>query len=502
MYLHDVSEVNPTGPANRFNHAILRARTNLYPVSTEQQKFSKRQQQGACSKSGDGGQKQTRIEQDGGEGIRTPIKRSHESVNPFRRKQQKCPIAGNLNALTPPKPRAPSLDGSDSESDIVIPRVSPAPFSVASTAQKAPGGNGDDEFPDPTLNLAQYEVLNQATTWVCNGVDLIPRFRDFRAGNLGPFSLVRDGIADMTHGSSFAMTLPSNALSEARKVASTPDVDAKWPTLQGIADRVFRNNTYDEIAQAVRKENMEDPVAAYLFSIVMAYFHYFRFHAEIPGDLNEREGFTDLTWSFIRGALTMTNIESRHLEVLITGAQERKNHSRNPFFDIMETGHYCDGLAFSGKDQIFLAEASQIQNAKADKMCQDQYKLARALRDSWLSQLKSICREAVPPRDFAVFGSCTYKDETRLLQLDFQGTFRLCQFDSFLIPLKRNEFGRRMSLAVQSCLKLALRIEQEISKRNLAAPASFDTQQQLSDALSRTIVTTATPTKPRKKKSI
>jgi len=198
----------------------------------------------------------------------------------------------------------------------------------------------------------------------------------------------------------------------------------------------------------------------------------------------------------------MNKIESRHLEVLVTGVQDRKNHDKDPFFDSMEVGQYCDGLAFSGRDQIFLAEASQIHNTKAEKRPQDQYKLARELRDSWLSQMKSICKEAVPPRNFAVFGSCTYKDETKLLQLDFQGTFRLCQFDSFLIPLGKKEFGRRMNLAVQSCLKLAFRIEQEIASRLLAAPASFDKQQQLSDALCETYVTTATPTKPKKRKSV
>ncbi|KAI1287580.1 hypothetical protein EDD11_010309, partial [Mortierella claussenii] len=312
----------------------------------------------------------------------------------------------------------------------------------------------------PTMNLAHFETLNQATSWICKDVDLIIKFRDFRPDNMGPFSLVRDGIADMTHGSSFAMTLPSDILSDARRVAAIPDIN------------------YEEIAGAIKEEDMKDPIAAYMFSVVMAYSHYFDFHCEIPKDLNKRESFTDLTWSSY-----LNKIESRHLEVLVTGVQERKNHNKNPLFDTMKVGQYCDGLAFSGRDQIFLAESSQIQNTKADKRPQDQYKLARELRDSWLSQMKSVCREAVPPRDFAVFGACTYKDETKLLQLDFQGTVRLCQFDSFLIPLEKKEFGRRMKMAVQSCLKLAFRIEQEISRRNFAAPASFDKQQQLSDAV-------------------
>ncbi|KAF9173654.1 hypothetical protein BGX21_008757 [Mortierella sp. AD011] len=383
------------------------------------------------------GQEQAQIEQENDEDLFNPLECSRETTGPFGREQQKGSTDGDV---------AEGLDAFN-DSNIVFPGVNSAPsLSLIDAVRDEPSSSRDDEYPDPTINLAHFETLNQATSWICGGVDLITKFRDFRPGNMGPFSLVRDGIADMTHGSSFAMTLPSDILSEARKVAVIPDINVKWPTLQGISERVFRYNTFEDIAQAVKKEDMMDPIAAYMFSIVMAYSHYFDFHSEIPKDLNEREGFTDLTWSFIRGALTMNKIESRHLEVLVTGVQDRKNHNKNPFLDIMEVGQYCDGIAFHGKDQIFLAEASQIQNVKAEKGPQDRYKLARELRDSWLSQMKSICREAVPPRDFTVFGSCTNKDETKLLQLDFKGVFRLCQFDSFLIPLERrvwstNEHG-------------------------------------------------------------
>ncbi|KAG0302075.1 hypothetical protein BGZ98_007810 [Dissophora globulifera] len=103
----------------------------------------------------------------------------------------------------------------------------------------------------------------------------------------------------------------------------------------------------------------------------MSYSHYFNFHSEVPKDLNEREAFADLTWSFIRGALTMNKIESRHLEVLVTEVQDRKNHKKNPFLDVAKAGQYCDGLAFGGTDQIFLAESSQIYSVKSEKQTRD-----------------------------------------------------------------------------------------------------------------------------------
>ncbi|KAG0226145.1 hypothetical protein BGX31_007386 [Mortierella sp. GBA43] len=244
---------------------------------------------------------------------------------------------------------------------------------------------------------------------------------------------------------------------------------------------------------------MEDPIAFYLISIVASYSHYFEFHSEVPCDLNEREGYADLVWSFIRGAFTLTGIESRHLEVQISGVQERKNHGKNhgknPFIDTMEQGQFCDGVGFCGSDQIFLAESSQLHNPKADKQFQDEHRLIRALRDSWISQMKSTCREAVPPRDFAVFGACTFKEQTKFVVMDFRGVFRLCQFDMFVIPLEKK---RQMHMAVLACLRLAYRIQQEISRRRLATLATFEKQLEMSEAIRKTSITSSTPTKPKK----
>ena len=166
----------------------------------------------------------------------------------------------------------------------------------------------------------------------------------------------------------------------------------------------------------------------------------------------------------------------------------------------MEQGQFCDGVGFCGSDQIFLAESSQLHHPKAEKQFQDEYKLIRALRDSWISQIKSTCREAVPPRDFAVFGACTFKEQTKFVMMDFRGVFRLCQFDMFVIPLEKKEFGRRMHMAVLACLRLEYRIQQEISRRRLATLATFEKQQEMSEAIRKTSITSSTPTKPKKVK--
>ncbi|KAG0286605.1 hypothetical protein BGZ98_005011, partial [Dissophora globulifera] len=82
----------------------------------------------------------------------------------------------------------------------------------------------------------------------------------------------------------------------------------------------------------------------------------------------------------------------------------------------------------SSQQQLYLSEASTIHNPKADKRVRDEFKLARAMRDSWVSQVRSSCRETVPRRGIAVFGSTSSKDETKLWRLNFIGVFRLIQY--------------------------------------------------------------------------
>ncbi|KAF9899168.1 hypothetical protein EC991_009393 [Linnemannia zychae] len=112
--------------------------------------------------------------------------------------------------------------------------------------------------------------------------------------------------------------------------------------------------------------------------------------------------------------------------------------------------------------------------------------------------MKSTCREAVPPHDFAVFGACTFKEQTKFVVMDLRGMFRLCQSDMFVIPLEKREFGRRMHMAVLACLRLAYRIQQEICRRRLATLATFEKRLEMPEAICKTSITSSTPTKPRK----
>ncbi|KAI1313796.1 hypothetical protein EDD11_002503 [Mortierella claussenii] len=320
---------------------------------------------------------------------------------------------------------------------------------------------GYSDYVDPTTDLEHYRVLNQELTWIVESVDLVEQFRSFRPQHLHDFSLARDGIADMRHGSQFRTSLAPHIAAAAGKVEPiTTNIYEKWPTLEGILTRVFAKSHYEDVSKAVRDEDLHDPVVG---------LNYFTFHDEIPSDLNEREGFMDLVWAFIRGAMTLARIETRSLEILITG--------------------------------LYLSEASTIHNPKADKCVRDEFKLARAMRDSWISQIRSICRETVPRRGMAVFGSSSFKDETKLWRLDFNGVFRLMQFDAFLVPLKKQEFGIKAKAAVTRCMGLALRIEEEIETRLANAPiVDYEERIKLEDAASAIESTTVSPSKSRTKR--
>ncbi|KAF9934268.1 hypothetical protein FBU30_002686 [Linnemannia zychae] len=144
---------------------------------------------------------------------------------------------------------------------------------------------------------------------------------------MGPFSLALDGIADPTQESAFLAYLDKGTKDIARRAPPSPEI-----------------HNDDEVAEAVRAEDMKDPVAAYMFTIVMAYYHYLKFRSEVPDDINEREGLAGLTWVFLQIPLTMYDVESKYLEVFIKGTNERKNQDKNLLLESKESGQFADAV--------------------------------------------------------------------------------------------------------------------------------------------------------------
>ncbi|KAF9117260.1 hypothetical protein BGW39_002394, partial [Mortierella sp. 14UC] len=212
---------------------------------------------------------------------------------------------------------------------------------------------------------AALASLSQLDVWTVDDVDLLSKFNNFKHQQPQPrLSLALDGIADVSSGSGFF-----RALSQKERIS-----------------------------------------------------HYLKFSDEVPRNINEREGFGDLTWPFIRGALTLADIPSRCFEIPVVGTKERKNHGRDLSVETEEQASMADGVALFGDHQIYLAEASLIYEPKLDKQVKDKFKMARCMRDSWNSQIRSIAREAMPPTGLSVFGSTSFGDETKFYAMDFAGT--------------------------------------------------------------------------------
>ncbi|KAF9583208.1 hypothetical protein BGW38_010025 [Lunasporangiospora selenospora] len=297
--------------------------------------------------------------------------------------------------------------------------------------------------------VAALASLSQPGVWTVDDVDLLSKFNNFKHQQPQPrLSMALDGIADVSSGSGFFLTLSQKERMLASAVAAK-DIDKKWPALLSILSRVcVASNSYEDVVQALRKEDPNGPIVDYLRDITYHYSHYLKFSDQVPRNINEREGFGDLTWCFIRGALTLANIPSRCFEIPVVGAKERKNHGRDLSVETEVHASMVDGVALFGDHQIYLAEASLIYEPKLDKQVKDKFKLVRCMRDSCNSQIRSIAREAMPPTGMSVFGSTSFGDETKFYAMDFVGTYRLRQIGRMLIPLNKLHFATRMEMCV------------------------------------------------------
>ncbi|KAI1288882.1 hypothetical protein EDD11_009572, partial [Mortierella claussenii] len=155
--------------------------------------------------------------------------------------------------------------------------------------------------------LSAMALLNQKITWKVGDLDLLSKFYVFRDQPRSRFSLALDGIADVTPGSEFALTMSQVEWTLAN-AACTSDTDIKerWPTVLSILSRVcVLSHSYDDVVKALKREDVDEPIVDYLRDIVYNYSHHLKFSDEVSECLNEREGFGDFTWPFIRGALTM-----------------------------------------------------------------------------------------------------------------------------------------------------------------------------------------------------
>ncbi|KAF9353131.1 hypothetical protein BGX26_009085 [Mortierella sp. AD094] len=363
-----------------------------------------------------------------------------------------------------------------------------------------PSGFALSAVKGPELDLTHFEVLNQQTTWNLGGIDFLAKFHEFAEANANPFSLVKDQIADLTEGSEFSEFLNRHReLKAMEDFAPAASIAETWPTFNGVCRRILKSGlTYDEAADAVKAESMKDPIAGYAYDIVSAYSHYLKFSSEVPDNMNERERFYDLTWTFIRGALTLADISSRCFEVRLTGIGEGKDAYEDFLGTSEEQRFMADGVESHNDDQIYIAEAKQTYTPEEEKYLQGCFKVKRSMRDSWVSQIKAISREGLPPRGLSIFGSTSIRNETAFYKMDFAGVFRIHTLNSMMIPSTGTDFAKEMVNSMTCCLEFALLLKDEIKSRVSIERATFKERQMFLKSSQMIPLMTETPTNSNK----
>ncbi|KAF9405890.1 hypothetical protein BGZ94_003335 [Podila epigama] len=358
---------------------------------------------------------------------------------------------------------------------------------------------------DVWQDTAFFTSFGQSDEWTSQGTDYLSLFKEYRKTANG--SLAQDMIADVsstgTAPGTFANFIKARhgyaGLRSARlKAVPLKTLDEMWPSLNDVFERVFAPNiiTYDDVCRAASRETDQlDPIVLYCQTILRSYMHHFTFGETISHNVNEREAFVDSTWCFIRTALTIAKIPSRMMEVQIDGNKERKMEVKQGGAR-QSTARKADGVGLHCGSQIYVAEAGLMYGASLEKKDDDKLKVMRAMRDSWVSQLRHMCETHRPTAPMIVFGSTSHLHITKFFAMDFVGCFRVSLLSSMVVPLEKEDFANKMKACMLTCIKFALVLLTEGANRKKAAFIhDHDEREELLELASRIPATSNSPVK-------
>ncbi|ORZ15579.1 hypothetical protein BCR41DRAFT_354103 [Lobosporangium transversale] len=383
----------------------------------------------------------------------------------------------------------------------------PQPRSMTSTTMPNPFLSEDDAWQD----FAYFTSFGQASTWthVADGpdaIDYLSLFKEYRTAQ--KTSLALDMVADVSTSGSESGTFTEwirkkygyAGLRNVRYRAPTSTaIKDIWPTFETVMERIFAPDvvSYDDVCRSVAKEpDQLDPLVTYCSAVLRSYMHHFTFSSTVRKDINEREAFVDFTWCFIRSALTIAKIPSRMLEVQMDGSKDRKVETKHKGTR-QNTPRRADGVGLYNDNQIYVAEAGQVYGATLEKKEEDAWKVKRAMRDSWVSQLRRICETHRPTSPLVVFGSTSHLHTTKFYAMDFVGCFRVSVLSSMVVPLSSDDFADKMKACMLTCLNFVRILLAEIESRKKAT-FMFD-QEEKEELLELVASIPATSTTPIKK---
>ncbi|KAG0269048.1 hypothetical protein DFQ27_004980 [Actinomortierella ambigua] len=121
------------------------------------------------------------------------------------------------------------------------------------------------------------------------------------------------------------------------------------------------------------------------------------------------------------------------MEIQIDGNKDCKAEAKQMGVR-QSTARKADGVGLYQDQQIYVAEAAKLYKATLDKKDGDAWKVKRAMRDGWVSQLRRVC-ETHRPTKLTVFDSTSHRDTTKFYSMDFAGCFRVSPVSSMVVPL-------------------------------------------------------------------
>ncbi|CAO3566174.1 unnamed protein product [Mortierella alpina] len=245
------------------------------------------------------------------------------------------------------------------------------------------------------------------------------------------------------------------------------------PDLDELLQKVFgesRDLSWEKSLAIVRGLRMDVPLNKYLLGVFEHYERYFKYHGLVPDSINEREGWGNITWPIISGALDVFDVETRSFEVEIEGNGITRHFKENG----VQCKIQADGVGLLGLTQVYVAEASQLLKAEAEKEREDFQKVVRAMGDLAIDHMETTVVTSPPPKTSVVYGSQSFKNRTRFFAMDVTPEFQLKLLDEeMVVPVTKAKFTSMMPACLRTALNFARAVSDETKKRRacMEAPA-------------------------------
>ncbi|KAF9574250.1 hypothetical protein EC968_007174 [Mortierella alpina] len=238
-----------------------------------------------------------------------------------------------------------------------------------------------------------------------------------------------------------------------------------WPGVDELLNKVFGKSlehSWEKSLAIVRGLPMDMALPRYLSVIFENYERYFKHHEDIANNMNEREGWGNITWPIISGALDVLDIKTRSFEVRVEGNQITRHFEEKG----AKNRIMADGIGLSGSTQLYVAEASKLSDAELGKKDKDFQKLLRAMGDLAINHIETSKATSPPSKAPAVFGSYSFRNRTRFYVMDVTNNIPLRQLDMMIIvPLTQQDFTTMMPNCLRVALRFAWTVLQEIRMR-------------------------------------